>query len=320
MAHEIEIINGKAQMAYVKTDAASVPWHNLGFPLPKGVSPAQMQKAAGLDWRVEKRPDYFKGSDGKYYKTGKYSLVRETDQKFLTTVGEGWNPVQNDEAFEFFQEFCAAGKMDMETAGSLKGGTLVWALAKIGLDFELFNGDRVGGFLLFTNPHQFGKCVDVRFTAIRAVCNNTVTLALNSASLNSIRINHSRQFNPEMVKDALGLASEKLEEFKETAEILGSKRMTDKNFREFLNKVFAETDVKEDKLGRSARQVYELLETQPGAEYARGTWWQGLNAATYFMDHVQGRSVDTRLTNVWFGLGRQKKIKAIQTALEMATA
>jgi hypothetical protein len=46
----------------------------------------------------------------------------------------------------------------------------------------------------------------------------------------------------------------------------------------------------------TARKVYDLLETQPGAEFAPGSWWQGVNAATYFIDHIQGRNIDNRLT------------------------
>jgi len=314
MAHEIEIIDGKAQMAYV----GETPWHGLGHKLPEGVSPAQMMKAAGLDWTVEKRPNFINTQRGAK-KTGTFSLVRSTDERVLTQVGPDWNPVQNEQAFNFFHEFCAAGQMDMHTAGSLRDGKYVWALAKVGSDFELFNGDKIEGFLLFSNPHQFGKSIDVKFTPIRVVCQNTLTLSLNTTSENQVRLTHRGQFDPEMVKTTLGIASAQMSQYRETAEILGSKQMTDKKFKDFLGKVFGESK-RSEKLGRTAQLAYDLLETQPGAEFAPGSWWSGLNAATYVMDHMQGRTVDTRLANVWFGLGRGKKIKAVQTAMEMATA
>lgn len=314
MAHEIEIIDGKAQMAFV----GITPWHGLGTKLPEGVSPAQMMKAAGLDWTVEKRANLIETASG-LKKTGSYSLIRSSDEHVLTQVGEGWTPVQNSEAFDFFHEFCAAGQMDMHTAGSLKNGRYVWALAKVGSDFELFNGDKIEGYLLFSNPHQFGKAIDVKFTPIRVVCNNTLTLSLNTDSQHQVRLTHRGQFDPEMVKNTLGIASQQMNQYRETAEVLGSKQMTDKKFKEFLGKVFGESKRNEG-MGRTALLAYNLLETQPGNEFARGSWWQGLNAVTYVMDHMQGRTVDNRLTNVWFGLGRSKKIKAVQTAMEMATA
>jgi len=54
-----------------------------------------------------------------------------TDGKVLDVVGDDWNPVQNEEAFQFFSEYVLAGDMEMNTAGSLKGGRNVWALAKV---------------------------------------------------------------------------------------------------------------------------------------------------------------------------------------------
>jgi hypothetical protein len=64
----------------------------------------------------------------------------------------------------------------------------------------------------------------------------------------------------------------------------------------------------------------EVLHTQPGAEYAEGTWWQPFNAVTYLTDHELGRSADTRLQSAWYGTNRGLKTTALETALEMAEA
>ena len=61
------------------------------------------------------------------------------------------------EAFDFFSDFVKAGDMEMHTAGSLDDGKMVWALAKVNESFELFKGDKVDSYLLFSNPHQYGK-------------------------------------------------------------------------------------------------------------------------------------------------------------------
>ena len=49
MAHNVEIIDGKAQMAY----SGEVPWHGLGTEVPADLTPEQMLEAAGLNWEVE---------------------------------------------------------------------------------------------------------------------------------------------------------------------------------------------------------------------------------------------------------------------------
>jgi len=314
MAHELEIIDGKAQMAYV----GETPWHGLGVRLDENVSPEEMMKAAGLDWGVEKVNMYY-GMQDEIKVEGKQALIRSTDQKLLDIVGVDWNPVQNVEAFRFFDSFCKQGQMTMHTAGSLFDGKRVWALAKIASDFELFNGDKVEGFLLFSNPHKFGQAVDIRFTPVRVVCNNTLTLSLGQAAQNAVKLNHRKEFEPEGVKEVLGLASTHMNEYKETAQFLGSKQVTDEQFKKFLSEIFGESK-KDDKLTRSAQMAYDVLDTQPGAEFARGSWWSALNAVTYVTDHQLGRPGNTRLNSIWYGATRTKKIEAVKKAVEYAEA
>lgn len=314
MAHMLEMVDGQAQMAYV----GKTPWHGLGVKLEEGVTPQEMMVAAGLDWSVEKVNMYY-GMQDEIKVEGKQALIRSTDQKLLDIVGVDWNPVQNSEAFNFFNEFCKAGQMSMHTAGSLFDGKRVWALAKIASDFELFNGDKVEGYLLFSNPHKFGQAVDIRFTPVRVVCNNTLTLSLNQSVMNAVKLNHRKEFEPEGVKQILGLASQHMDEYRQTAEFLGSKRVTDEQFKTFLQGVFGESK-KDDKLTRSAQMAYDVLDTQPGAEFARGTWWSALNAVTYVTDHQLGRAGDTRLNSIWYGANRTKKIEAVKKAVEFAEA
>src|SRR6056300_1556718 len=213
MAHMVET------MAY----AGETPWHGLGVPVSNDLTPAQMQEKAGLDWKVREVESFIE-FDGKKMQTGLKSLVRETDGRILTNVGENWNPVQNEKAFEFFSEFVLSGYMEMHTAGSLKGGQMVWALAKVKDSFEILGGDRVDSYLLFSNPHQYGKSIDIRFTPIRVVCNNTLSLSLGQQVAKSVSLNHRTAFNPDSVKETLGIAHEKLAQYKETAEFLSSKR------------------------------------------------------------------------------------------------
>jgi hypothetical protein len=43
------------------------------------------------------------------------------------------------------------------------------------------------------------------------------------------------------------------------------------------------------------------------------------NATTYYLDHVAGRSADTRLASAWYGSNRELKVKALEIAMEMAS-
>ena len=315
MAHNLEIINGQAQMAY--RESAGLPWHGLGVPVSDDMTPRQMMEAAGLDWDVEK-VDTFYRYKGDNYTTGQQALVRSTDGKILTQVGPGWNPVQNSEAFDFFTDFVSGGDMIMDTAGSLKDGKLVWAMADVKDGFSLFNGDEVKGYLLFSNPHQYGKAIDVKFIMTRVVCNNTLSIALEEKNQPSIRINHRSQFNAGMVKEVLGLSHNKVEKFKEAAEFLGSKRYDDAALQRFMAKVFGESKMENKILSRTAEEAMSYVENQPGDNFRPGTWWNAYNAVTFMTNHKTGRSADARMSSTWFGSNAQQNINALDLALEMA--
>ena len=322
MAHELEFVNGEAQMAY----AGDLPWHGLGVKVSNDLTPSQIMAKAGLDWTVEK-VDSFIDYNGKKIKTGAQSLVRSSDSKILTNVGPDWNPVQNQEAFEFFSEYVLAGDMEMHTAGSLRGGQMIWALAKVKESFDIFGGDRVDSYMLFSNPHLYGKSIDVRFTPIRVVCNNTLTMSLNQKSDNSVRLTHRTKFDADTVKKTLGIAHEKFAKYKDMATYLGSKKVTAESLIQYYNEVFPNTSrtdtpkpvAKVEDLSRNAKLCYDALDVQPGAEYAQGTWWQALNSVTYVTDHVQGRNADNRLHSQWFGQNQARKVKAAEKAVEFAT-
>ena len=318
MAHNIEMVNGKAQMAY----AGDVPWHGLGTAVPNDLTPDQILEAAGLNWSVQKIPA-FATIAGEQVAIGQSALVRSMDDQILDIVSDDWNPVQNEEAFEFFNDFVAAGDMEMHTAGSLQDGKIVWGLAKVKESFELFKGDVIDSYLLFSNFHKYGYSTDVRFTPIRVVCNNTLTLSLNSKVERMAKISHRKVFNGDNVKEMLGVAKDKLATYKEMAAFLGSKRYNDENIVEYFTRVFPVSGSNENKkkeVSKNADLALNALFAQPGTEFAPGTWWQAFNAVTYVTDHLAGRNADNRLQSAWYGYHKGVKTKALGTALEMANA
>jgi phage/plasmid-like protein (TIGR03299 family) len=311
MAHALEIRDGKADFVY----AGEVPWHGLGTQIPDNLAPEEVLRKANLDWEVESTPLYA-NINGSYIETKQKALIRSSDDKILTYISDDWKPVQNREAFAFFDEYVKTGHMRMETAGSLKEGQMVFALAKINDGFKVFGEDRIEGYLLFSNPHQYGKSIDVRFTPIRVVCNNTLTMAINSKAQYAAKVNHRSIFNPDAVKEVLGISHEKLLKYKEQAEFLGKKRYTKETLTEYFKTIFPAAASKE--ISTPAEQALEIIHAQPGAEFAEGSFWQAFNCITYMADWTLGRGVDTRIHSAWYGKNRQRKEQALELALEMA--
>jgi phage/plasmid-like protein (TIGR03299 family) len=330
MAHEIEMIDGKAQLCYV----GEVPWHGLGTRVDPGMKPEDMMREAGLDWEVEKREIYFKDNDGNLVKCPKKrALIRGMDEMFLDVVTKDWNEFQNLTVFRFFNKYAEAGGIDMETVGSLKKGKIIWGLAKVNDSFDLFGGkDQVDSYLLLSNPHHYGRGVDIRFTPIRVVCNNTLSMSLSGEASLGISLNHRSEFDEEKVHAALNEAHEKLHTYKEMAEFLANRRYSQDTVFEYFNRVFPKTsnvisfnEMMErfkkgemDVTSRNAREAMEVLNTQPGAEYGEGSFWQAYNAVTYMTNHRVGHNPDTRLQSVWFGQNKNRNIDALGVALEMA--
>ena len=330
MSHLVET------MAY----AGETPWHGLGKEVPADLSPEQMLVAAGLDWTVEKIPA-FATVNGKRVNVGHSALVRSSDQTILDVVTNDWNPVQNSEAFDFFNEFVHAGDMEMHTAGSLRDGQIVWALAKVKDSFTVFKDDKVDAYLLFTNPHRFGQSIDIRFTPIRVVCNNTITLALNQHAKRVVKASHRTEFDPHAAKTALGIAHHKLGQYKEMAVFLGSKPFNERTLKDYFKEVFPVASIKKNEpeiiqatsgnvevaikkevreMSRNAETALSVIDSQPGAEFAKGSWWQAFNTVTFMVDHKLGRTDETRLNSAWFGQGNRVKVNALEKAVEYAKA
>lgn len=314
MAHEVE------SLAYT----GNPPWHGLGVAVGKTLSPHQVQQAADLDWQVEKVPLTYE-HNGQSCESSHYALVRTSDGQFLDTVkSDRWTPVQNSEAFKFFGEFVRTGDMTMEVAGSLSNGKRVFALARLRNGFRLSRAreDATQSYLLFTNPHLYGHSVDIRFTPVRVVCMNTLTLALGQKD-NDYRVNfnHSRGFIAEEARKLVYLAAGRLNAYRQQADFLASKRYRPDMLDRYFRQVFAPLlPARTEDPPRGVALAHEAVETQPGHEYAQGSWWNAFNAVTYLTDHKIGRSAATRLGTAWYGRGKMRKKQALDLAVEYAEA
>ena len=318
MAHMVETL------AY----SGAKPWHGLGVPVPPDIDVDEMLVRAGLDWSVGKVPLHMLVDGEQLPVPGYYALVRSTDHSVLSAVGSGYEPVQNRDLLDFFQEFVTAGGMELETAGSLDRGRRVWAMASIRDGFELAGGDAVTGHLLLANSHIQNAALVAMFTPIRVVCSNTLAMALRGGGAGVFRHAHHAAFDPGRAKAVLGLARGQLAEFRETAGFLAARRYDPEEVERFFLEVFdperAANANGTDTAVRLPRVAMALdaLDTQPGGELAAaaGTWWGAANAVTFLQDHRLGRSAETRLSSAWFGEGRQFKLRALRLATEYAKA
>lgn len=323
MAHEIET------MAF----ANAVPWHGLGNRVDPTVSVDDMLVAAGLDWEVKLRPLFAQTEDGAMIKLPlRRALVRSSDNKVMSVTGDVWKPFQNRDALEFFREYTEMGGAKLETAGSLRGGKIIWALASIQEGFTVNKTDHSKGYILLTSPHEVGKAITVRTTMVRVVCANTMALAMNQSAAQYSQ-NHLTKFDTAKAKETIGFAREQIVQAGVDAKALAQLKMSEFDTVRFLSKFFqpmpeAIVTRKEQEewvsglvndpgaIDKKFSEVLLSVKKAPGA--VPGTAWGVFNGVTHWADHVAGNKNDARLYNAWFGDKARLKTQVHSGLLEMA--
>jgi phage/plasmid-like protein (TIGR03299 family) len=310
-------------MAY----AGAIPWHGLGVRVSHDLSPEQMIEKARLTWSVEALDCTIMG---KFQVPNFRALTRRNHDGSIDVFGPcgpRYVPVQNKEAFAFFKQFTEAGDMQLEVAGSLKGGRYVWALAKFNGELDLA-GDITKNYILLVSPHIWGHSLKIFYTPVRVVCNNTLTQALNGGSdLDRFRHIHTVDFDQYAIAKARGvlkLANIAAEEFAMAARLLANIKVNADQASKYFATLFKPQLVTATEMERltdiTVDHWMRVLKSNPGHDTtaANDTAWGLLNAVTYGLDHLYGRSEDARLENSWMGANARKKHQALENALALA--
>ncbi|HHQ4929566.1 DUF932 domain-containing protein [Aeromonas caviae] len=314
MAHLID------SMAYT----GQTPWHGLGNHLPPQQSLDVWLQAAGMDWTIEQSDVLYQGSPDHpilhTYPDSKV-LYRSDTLAPLSVVSQRYNVVQPHEVLHFYQDLVEAGGFELETAGSLKGGRKLWALAKTGQDLILKGGDLVKSYLLLATSCDGTLCTTAQFTSVRVVCNNTLQVAVGNQT-GAIKVPHSTQFDATAVKQALGLGVSQWDHFGQYAKELSQRPVAPQEALRFFSDLLAQPLEEESiVLTRSVQRLHELYQgAGMGAELAssHNTAWGLVNAVTEYVDHHRRtRSQDHRLDSAWFGQGAQLKSRALAQAITL---
>ncbi|WP_319244026.1 DUF932 domain-containing protein [uncultured Propionivibrio sp.] len=320
MAHLVQ------QMAYVD----AVPWHGLGHQLPPKQPLEIWQKEAGMDWQIEETPVRFMtdtiGTLGTIHSFPEQKVLYRSDTKTaLSVVSQRYQVVQPREVLEFYRDLSEISGFELETAGVLKGGKKFWALAKTGQTTAVKGNDTVNGYLLLATSCDGTLATTATPTTIRVVCHNTLTIALNGAS-QAIRVPHSTRFDPQAVKQQLGIAVSQWDGFMYRMRTLAERKVKTHEAMNYFLRVLCDASSASDSAGlvneRALKKVQNLYDGQGrGSELdsARNTAWGLLNAVTEYVDHERrSRSVEHRMDSAWFGQGATLKQRALDTALALA--
>jgi phage/plasmid-like protein (TIGR03299 family) len=331
MAHMIDTTTGTAAMAYT----GATPWHGLGQALTPGASIETWTREAGLGYTVIESPV-------KYYTPATTELQTWPNRKVLSrsdtgaplaVVSDGYHVVQPGDVMEFFRELVDLGGFQLETAGALSDGKRVWALASVGDAAPVVDRDLVKPYLLLGTSYDGTMATVAKFTAIRVVCNNTITAAVGGYSqgrvikgeaetsrgylASAVRVLHSEKFDREAVRLQLGIVANAWENFLVQSRQLAAVPMDAAQADDFLAELLkpwhrADLDVRESKAFRRIRELFDGRAIGSELPGVAGTRWAMLNAVTELVDHERGRSNNTRMESAWFGSGAALKARAAE--------
>lgn len=316
MSHNIN------SMMYV----GETPWHGLGTKLNNAATAADAIAAAGLDWKVNKEPLYLK--DGTPVE-GAYATRREDDGAILGTVGRVYRPLQNKEAFSFFDAVVGSKEAIYHTAGALGSGEKVWILAKLPGHIRVTGEDVTEKFLLLSNSHDGSSPVQVMFTPIRVVCQNTLNVAMhNNTRKQSIRHTGAMGLRVRNVRDGLGIVHEQFKQFEEIARSMAGVQVKgSEGWRQFLKDCgiipadeAQAMSTRAENIINDVTQRFEYGKTNnlPGI---RGTVWAAFNAVTEYADWERTarggeNEQQSRAKSLLFGSGADLKQKAYDAAVK----
>jgi phage/plasmid-like protein (TIGR03299 family) len=309
-----------------------IPWHKLGKILDNPPTSIQAIKEAGLDWEVELRDIAYRvpGATGtEQYEEipNRKALVRTSDFTPLSIVSNQYEPLQNREAFKWFDPMVKSGKAVYETAGSLQNGKKIWVLAKLNDGMEIVKGDEIRRYLLLANGHDGATSILIQPTPIRVVCENTLNSSLGAGLVNSIWHQGDIKRKMNAVKRALGLAEKDFEQRREIYEAMARFSVDDLKIGSYIlglipNPNKDATERVKRSVTASQERIWNLHESGMGSSIpgVRGTMWGIYNAAIEYGEYDMPRRVRDLGNYQLFGTGAQFKKRAFAKAVEMMEA
>lgn len=305
MAHNIQIINGEGQMFSASN---LTPWHGLGKVLDKPLNAEEALRQGGLDFIVVKKD--LLTIDGTPV-PNKFATVREDTGQVLGVVGNIYTPVQNNEAFAFFDPIIERGEAIYETGGVLGKGEKVWIMAALPEHIKVAGHDEIKPYVTILTSHDGSSGVKAFFNFTRIVCNNTLTAALGEKE-KSVNIRHTSgaMSNLKQAYKILGLANLYVRELDVIFNRMATTKISITRTKEYVDLLFPAPPEKLDvafnlgkRLGERREEVMHAIANGVGQDLdtTQGTVFGFYNGVAHWLDHSRVHKDETRkLEAIWF--------------------
>lgn len=304
-----------------------VAWHKLGTVTDGALNAEDALRVAQLDSvvKVSEEPIYTKVDGQEIQLPKKFLTYRNHPKKGLSAlgvVGTRYTPIQNLEAFEFLNHIADETGALFETAGSLGNGARVFMTMKFPESMALAGGqDVIDNYIMAVNSHDGSSAFIVAVTPIRAVCTNTVRLALAQAE-SKISLKHTSGATQKVqqARETLGVVFRYQEAFQAEVEAMLSVKISDAQYKKFVEAVIPEPkrkEVTERQVNSIEKKRGELMAlwNAPTQKNVAGTAWAAYNAVAEWADWVKpirgaDEKDDLRAERMLFGGAEKLKARA----------
>jgi len=320
MSHNLEQRDGQTSMFY----SGDVPWHHLGRRLDKPATASEAMKEARLDYTVVKKP--LKAIiSGRHYADvpNAFATVRTDTNVVLGVVGSRYEPVQNRDAFNFFDPLVDRDEAIYHTAGVLNRGEKIWLLAKLPDYIRVGKkNDPIEKFILLYNSHDGSSHIRVKLTPVRVVCNNTLTTALQGSDA-EVRIKHTASATEKLQEahQLLGLTNQLYTQLDYIFNRMSLRKISNQQLVDYVKTLVpdnpeAESNTRTENI---RNHIMFLHDDIPEAKAHKGTLFGAVNAISEYTDHDSNQKDPSKqLRSIWFnGAGEQLKLRAFKLAESM---
>lgn len=315
MAHELQ------KNDYMVSGNNRVPWHGIGAVEVGLLNANDALEKARLNWTVEQETVF----DGDMAAIEGFKLNRRSDDRtILGIVPSTWHPLQNSELLEIAEALAQVDGQEfkpiIETAGSLKGGRIVWALVQT--NQKLCAGSQHKTYLLLSMGHDGKRAVRGTLTDTRVVCWNTLSLAETAAQ--SLFVTHTKNVKQRInsAVHTLGWANEATNATFAIYEALATHRLHADSAIEYFSSLLPDSE-EMPSAPTIVGQMFDLFRNGAGNEGK--TAFDALNAVTDWVDHKRqfrdGENAERRFLFASLG-GEGDRIKrsALSKAKQLVAA
>ena len=296
----------------------------------------------GLDkiLEIQNRGGFVHGKDVYNVCENAFATYRTDYNIPLGIVKSKYTPVQNTEAFKFFDDAIGKNSAIWQTAGFFGNGERIFVSAKLPNNI-LVKGDPVETYLVFTNSHDGSSGVKILFIPIRVVCQNTLNAAIRGAS-NYVSFRHTSNVHSKisLAQEILGISKVKTQETQEYYNFLQGIKVTDNDvvnyicgqvltddeaFRlketghtnqELLYRVY--TAVNDAKISTRKLNIicdtFDYYQNGVGQKDIAGTAWGAFNAISGYYSNIDNAEGIKRMDSLLYGDKGRKIESAVNNA------